>query len=118
MKSRAPPPALPWPSNHLKLQVRITNRPKRMSPPPPPALTFDLVSLTDTQGGNMMQRYFAQMLFKTLFVVFSVELKGIVKNLLQLFLMWHCVTMSGISLLITEKVLQPPGVTYDLHFFT
>lgn len=35
----------------------------------------------------------------------------------KLFLMWHCVTVSGISLLIMEKVLQPPGVTYDLHFF-
>lgn len=36
--------------------------------------------------------------FKTLFVIFSVELQGIVKDLLQLFFMWHCVTVSGISL--------------------
>lgn len=54
----APPPASPRPSNHLKLQVRITDCPRRTSPTPPPSLTFDLVSLTDTRGGNMMQSYF------------------------------------------------------------
>lgn len=34
---------------------------------------------------------------KTLFVVFSVEHQGIGENLLRLFLMWRCVTVSGSS---------------------
>lgn len=43
------------------------------------------------------------MAFKTPFVVFSVELQGMVKNLLQLFFMWDYVTMSGISVLYMYK---------------
>ena len=39
-------------------------------------------------------------------------LQGIVKNLLQLFSMWHCVTASGISLLITEKSPPAPRLSH------
>lgn len=41
-----------------------------MSSPPSPPVTSALVSLTDTWGGNMMQRGYALRTLKTLFVVF------------------------------------------------
>lgn len=74
------PAASPLPFIQLKLQVRITNYPKRMSSPPPPPSTFDLVSLTDVSGGNMMRRYFVWMLSKHSLLSFLWDFKGAWKS--------------------------------------
>lgn len=107
-RAGAPPQALLWPSNHLKLQVRIRNRPERMSPTPPPSVTFDLVSLTDIQGG----KYDAEVLLPECFQnTLCCLFRGTSRDH-ETYppVMWHCVTVSGISW-IAEKVLQPSGVT-------
>lgn len=56
--------------------------------------------------------------FITHFVDFPAELQGIMKNLLQLFLMWHCVTVC-LHVFVNRRanINQAAGITYDLHFF-
>lgn len=86
---RVPPAVLPWPSDHLKLQVGIANPPQRISSPPCPPTTFDLVSLTDTYEGNMTLRETLPSCFQTLFVAFAVKPQEIMGKRNLLFLLWH-----------------------------
>lgn len=64
------------PLDHLKLQVRNRVLPRRLRSPPRPLVTFDLVTLTDTLGRNVMQRYFGLILSKQSLLFLQLNLEA------------------------------------------